>query len=157
MRGRAALQLALFSILLFSGSVWGQRAVEQLSAQAPLAKPTSVFDRAIGFMDAGKMKVIGVENFGLLCGWDPPYTAWYPGAVHGAWGELRWIAPVITMPPGPWGAKTTNGPDLPEDRSDQYNTIESFSAIHLYDGDNYGFTDWEAKDNAAVYYHGSAT
>jgi len=141
----------------YTGTGSAGTAGEQIPGGKSAGKPLSVFDRAIGFMDAGEMKVIGVENFGLLCGWDPPSTAWYPGSVHGAWGELRWVAPVLTMPPGPWGAQSTNGPDLPEDRSGQYNTIESFSAIHLYDGDNYGFTDWEAKDNAAAYYHGTAT
>ncbi len=131
---------------------------EQLPASGKRSHGTaSVFDRGIGFMDAGEMKIIGVENFGLLCGWDPPSTAWYPGANHGVWGELRWIAPVICMPPGPWGAQQTEGPALPEDRSDQYNTIESFSCMHLHEGDNYSYTDWEAKDDASVQYHGWLT
>ena len=142
-------------------SVFGQpplRHTEQLPPnKGPRYHFDSIFDRAIGFMDAGEMKVVGVENFGLLSGWDPPNTAWYPGAKHGAWGELRWIAPVLCMPPGSWGAMNTNGPSLPEDRSDQYNSIESFSCMHLYDGDNYSYADWEAKDNAATYYHGWIT
>ncbi len=126
------------------------------SHKISLQKQTSVFDRAVGFMDAGKMKVMGVENFGLLSGWDPPgHQSWYPGAFHGIWGEVRWIAPVILMPPGPWGAKNTQGPPLPEDRSNQYNAIESFSAIHLHQGDGPNFTDWEALDNSSKYLHGT--
>jgi hypothetical protein len=121
-----------------------------------LSKVNSVFDRAVGFMDAGAMKITGVENFGLLSGWDPPgYQNWYPGAFHGDWGEVRWIAPVILMPPGPWGAQNTNGPALPEDRSSQYNAIESFSAIHLKQGDGVNFTDWEAADGSAEHLHGN--
>ena len=121
-----------------------------------LSKTNSVFDRAVGFMDAGAMKITGVENFGLLSGWDPPgYQNWYPGAFHGNWGEVRWIAPAILMPPGPWGAQNTGGAPLPEDRSDQYNAIESFSAIHVKQGDGANFTDWEAADNSSEYYHGS--
>ncbi|NOY78729.1 MAG: hypothetical protein GXO76_12770 [Calditrichaeota bacterium] len=123
-----------------------------------LQKAVSVFDRGFGNMDAGKMKVDGVENFGLLSGWDPPGAqSWYPGAFHGDWGEIRWIAPVISMPAGPWGAQNTNGPPLPEDRSAQYNSIESFSAIHLLSGDGATYTDWEAADNGARYYQGSMT
>lgn len=126
------------------------------SNRIKLDKTSSIFDRAIGFMDAGKMKIHGVENFGLLSGWDPPgFQNWYPGAYHGDWGEVRWIAPVIIMPPGPWGAQVTNGEPLPNDRSDQYNAIESFSAIHLHQGDGANFTDWEAMDNSGKYLHGS--
>ena len=121
-----------------------------------LSKINSVFDRAVGFMDAGTMKIDGVQNFGLLSGWDPPgYQGWYPGAFHGSWGEVRWIAPAILMPAGPWGAQNTNGPPLSEDRSDQYNAIESFSAIHVSQGDGANFTDWEAADGASEYYHGN--
>lgn len=123
-----------------------------------LRKSTSIFDRGFGNMDAGKMKVTGVENFGLLSGWDPPGTqSWYPGAFTGDWGEIRWIAPVISMPPGPWGAQNTNGPALPEDRSDQYNSIESFSALHSLTGDGVTFTDWESIDNGSIYYQGEMT
>lgn len=125
-------------------------------SRGKILEPASNFDRAIGFMDAGKMKVIGVENFGLLSGWDPPTTGWYPGAKHGKWGEIRWIAPVLTMPPGPWGANIQT-PDGVKDRSDQYNTIESFSSCHLHQGDGMAFSDWEAKDNASLKLHGTAT
>ncbi len=120
------------------------------------SRTVTTFDRATGFLDAGKMKIYGIENYGLLSGYDHPgYQSWYPGAFHGDWGEVRWIAPVILMPPGPWGEQHTNGPDLPEDRSDQYNAIESFSAIHLLNGDGVNFTDWEAFDGSAEHYHGS--
>ena len=133
-----------------------QHSEQNERSNTSFAKPSSVFDRAIGFMDAGKMKVWGVENWGLLSGWDPPgYQHWYPGAFHGVWGEVRWIAPVIVMPPGPWGAQNTGGPPLPEDRSDQYNAIESFTAVHLHAGDGVNFTDWEAADYARERYHGS--
>ncbi len=121
-----------------------------------LDKPKSIFDRAVGFMDAGKMKVHGVYNFGLLSGYDlPGYQSWYPGAFHGDWGEVRWIAPVILMPPGPWGNQSASGNPLPEDRSKQYNAIESFSAVHLLQGDGINFTDWEALDNSSTYLHGN--
>lgn len=146
---------------LFQTALWAQvEHTEQLPAtRGKSAGVQSEFDRAIGFMDAGQMKVIGVENFGLLSGWDPDNTpSWYPGAKHGAWGEIRWIAPILCMPPGPWGAQDVGqGTALPEDRSDQYNSIESFSAIHLHAGDNFGYTDWEAKDGAAEHYHGQVT
>ncbi|MBT3629749.1 MAG: hypothetical protein HOB84_12915 [Candidatus Marinimicrobia bacterium] len=122
-----------------------------------LAKPASNFDRAIGFMDAGRMKVSGVENFGLLSGWDPPNTDWYPGAIHGKWGEIRWIAPVLAIPPGPWGAGVLTQDGVVEDRSNQYNVIESFSAVHLYDGDGITFSDWEAKDGSQEHIHGTVT
>jgi len=125
--------------------------------QSMLAKPASNFDRAIGFMDAGRMKVSGVENFGLLSGWDPPNTDWYPGAIHGKWGEIRWIAPVLAMPPGPWGRDVRTQDGVLEDRSNQYNVIESFSAVHLYDGDGITFSDWEAKDGSQEHYHGSVS
>ncbi len=128
---------------------------EQNTTASNLAKTASLFDRATGSLNAGKMKIYGIENFGLLCGWDHPgYQNWYPGAFHGDWGEVRWIAPVILMPPGPWGAQNTNGPALPEDRSNQYNAIESFSAIHLKAGDGPSFTDWEAFDGSAEHYQG---
>jgi hypothetical protein len=121
-----------------------------------IAKPHSVFDRAVGFMDAGKMKVHGVFNYGLLSGYDPPgYQSWYPGAYHGNWGEVRWIAPVIAMPPGVWGSKSTGGNPLPDDRSNQYNAIESFSCIHSLQGDGITYSDWEAMDEASRYLHGS--
>ncbi len=152
--------LTVLLLTLFPLIIPLQAQVQEQNSRARqfFAKPASVFDRATGFMDAGKMKVMGVENFGLLCGWDHPgYQSWYPGAFHGDWGEVRWIAPVILMPKGPWGAQHTNGPDLPEDRSDQYNAIESFSAIHLHDGDGPTFTDWEAFDGSAQHYHGTLT
>ncbi|MCK5520244.1 MAG: hypothetical protein KAI81_03960, partial [Candidatus Marinimicrobia bacterium] len=115
-----------------------------------------IFDRATGYLEAGKMKIWGIENYGLLCGYDHPGAqSWYPGAFHGDWGEVRWIAPVISMPPGPWGAQHTNGPDLPEDRSHQYNAMESFSSIHLEKGDGVNFTDWEAFDGSKNTLHGS--
>ncbi|NOX19403.1 MAG: hypothetical protein GXO87_14135, partial [Chlorobi bacterium] len=146
-------------LLLSSTFLFAQRnKVEEQNDSQKISfnKPTSVFDRAVGFMDGGKMKIEGVENFGLLSGWDPPgYQSWYPGAFHGDWGEVRWIAPVILMPAGPWGAQNTQGAPLPEDRSDQYNAIESFSAIHLKQGDGANFTDWEALDNSGKYLHGS--
>jgi hypothetical protein len=120
-----------------------------------LQKSGSLFDRSTGFLNAGKMKIYGIENFGLLCGWDHPgYQRWYPGAFHGDWGEVRWIAPVLVMPPGPWGAQSTNGPSMPDDRSNQYNAIESFSAIHSLTGDGASFTDWEALDGSAEHYQG---
>jgi len=122
-----------------------------------LAKPASNFDRAIGFLDAGRMKVSGVENFGLLSGWDPPNTDWYPGAVHGKWGEIRWIAPVLAIPPGPWGRDVRTQDGNLEDRSGQYNVIESFSAVHLFDGDGITFSDWEAKDGSSEHYYGSVS
>ncbi len=151
-------RIILLSIL-FAGIVFGQYTDEKEqnnNRKFSMTKTKGVFDRAVGFMDAGKMKVHGVENFGLLSGYDHPgYQSWYPGAFHGDWGEVRWIAPVILMPPGPWGAQHTNGPDLPEDRSNQYNAVESFSAIHLRQGDGANFTDWEAADNSSTYYHGS--
>ncbi len=129
---------------------------QNVNSNASMHKTGSLFDRGTGFLNAGKMKIYGIENFGLLCGWDHPgYQSWYPGAFHGDWGEVRWIAPVIMMPPGPWGAQNTNGPPLPEDRSDQYNSIESFSAIHLKAGDGASFTDWEALDGSAAHYQGS--
>ena len=87
--------------------------------QFALQKETSEFDRAVAFMDAGKMQINGVENFGLLSG------RWSPRSQHGLWGDLRWIVPVITMPPGPWGKNITTIEGENVDRSDQYNTIES--------------------------------
>ncbi|GEM_PF-1472675 len=145
--------------LIYTGASFAQytdKKEQNNKNKTVLGKTASVFDRAVGFMDAGNMKIHGVENFGLLCGYDHPgYQSWYPGAFHGDWGEVRWIAPVILMPPGPWGAQHTNGPDLPEDRSDQYNAIESFSAIHVKQGDGANFTDWEAADKSNVYYHGN--
>ncbi len=153
------LTILLLIAVLFPGTYFAQSAPgkeQNNKTRTSLSKPTSLFDRAIGFMDAGKMKVMGVENFGLLSGWDPPgYQSWYPGAFHGDWGEVRWIAPVILMPPGPWGAQNTNGPPLPEDRSNQYNAIESFSAVHLHAGDGINFSDWEAADYASERYHGT--
>ncbi len=158
----------VFKIILFlvfiTGTLFAQKngLEEQMNNhKKDLSKTNSIFDRAVGFMDAGAMKVKGVENFGLLSGWDHPgYQKWFPGAVHGVWGEVRWIAPVITMPAGPWGAQNTNGPPLSEDRSHQYNSIESFSAIHRnnsssFKGDGANFTDWEAVDGASEHYHGS--
>ncbi len=155
--------LAMAAVLAQAGQVRGQLRFDDPEINEAtrrfLRKASSIFDRGFGNMDAGKMKVDGVWNFGLLSGWDPPGAqSWYPGAFHGDWGEIRWIAPVISMPPGPWGAQNTGGgPPLPEDRSDQYNSIESFSAIHLLSGDGPTFTDWEAIDNGHLYYQGSMT
>ena len=156
--------LLIFSVLtvgfvFLSVSLRAQNEQGTPNRKAALQKSFSVFDRGFGNMDAGKMKVDGVENFGLLSGWDPPgIQSWYPGAFHGDWGEIRWIAPVISIPPGPWGAQNTGGgPPLPNDRSNQYNSIESFSAIHLLAGDGATFTDWEAIDNGRLYYQGSLT
>lgn len=150
--------LYLLSVILLSAQLLMAQQEQNLPAKGKLSKTSAVmslFDRATGFMNAGKMKINGVENFGLLCGWDHPgYQNWYPGAFHGNWGEVRWIAPVIVMPPGPWGAQNTGGKPLSEDRSDQYNAIESFSAIHVSSGDGSNFTDWEASDNSAKYLHG---
>ena len=157
MNGIAKFTLFLLGMTLLSIPAFSQN--EQVgSRNIRLQKAASVFDRGFGNMDAGKMKVDGVENFGLLSGWDPPGAqSWYPGAFHGDWGEIRWIAPVISMPAGPWGAQNTSGPPLPEDRSNEYNSIESFSAIHLLSGDGATYTDWEAIDNGARYYQGSMT
>jgi len=143
-------------LLIAVTAIFAQDKKEQNdNSKFSLDKPKSVFDRAVGFMDAGKMKVHGVYNYGLLSGYDPPgYQSWYPGAFHGDWGEVRWIAPVIVMPAGPWGAQNTSGDPLPEDRSKQYNAIESFSATHLLQGDGINFTDWEAMDNSSKYLHG---
>ena len=90
-----------------------------LTWQFELKKETSVFDRAVAFMDAGKMQINGVENYGLLSG------RWSPRSQHGLWGDLRWIVPVLTMPPGPWGKNITTIEGEFVDRSDQYNSIES--------------------------------
>ena len=151
---RTILLLLLFVI----GVSFAQDKKEQNdNNKIALEKPKSVFDRAVGFMDAGKMKVHGVFNYGLLSGYDPPpfgSHSWHPGAFHGDWGEVRWIAPVLLMPPGPWGAQNTGGDPLPEDRSKEYNAIESFSAIHCNQGDGANFTDWEALDNSSKYLHG---
>ena len=158
---KSNMKYLITAIILFASSLsfFAQQSnvkEQNNSEKISFNKPTSVFDRAVGFMDGGKMKIEGVENFGLLSGWDPPgYQSWYPGAFHGDWGEVRWIAPVILMPSGPWGAQNTQGAPLPEDRSDQYNAIESFSAIHLKQGDGANFTDWEALDNSGKYLHGS--
>ena len=141
----------IFSTLLFADNSKEQNS----NSNRSLRKTNSLFDRSTGFLNAGRMKINGIESFGLLCGWDHPgYQSWYPGAFHGDRGEVRWIAPVITMPPGPWGAQVTNGPALPEDRSAQYNSIESFSAIHVSAGDGSNFTDWEALDGSGEHYHG---
>ncbi len=145
-------------LLLFSSFMFAQQhdiKEQNDNKKQDLSKANSVFDRAVGFMDAGAMKINGVENYGLLSGYGYPNVyGWYPGAFHGAWGEVRWIAPVISMPPGPWGAQVTNGPSLPDDRSSQFNSIESFSAVHLLQGDGINFTDWEAADNSSEYYRG---
>jgi hypothetical protein len=148
----------IFVVLIFSFSIsFAQDIKEQNDANnISLDKPISIFERAAGFMDAGKMKVHGVYNYGLLSGFDPPgYQTWYPGAYHGSWGEVRWIVPIISMPPGPWGNQSTGGQSLPDDRSNQYNTMESFSCIHLLQGDGVNFSDWEALDNSSKYLHGS--
>ena len=120
-----------------------------LTWQFELKKETSVFDRAVAFMDAGKMQINGVENYGLLSG------RWSPRSQHGLWGDLRWIVPVLTMPPGPWGKNITTIEGEFVDRSDQYNSIESIKS--RWGGDLDNFTDWEAKDNSSKYYHGAAT
>lgn len=154
MHKRIIFYFTLLSGLLLFASEKGNEQNKKTSPQSAAAKK-SITDRAVGYMDAGKMKINGVENFGLLCGYDHPGSqTWYPGAFHGNWGEIRWIAPVISMPPGPWGAQNNQGPPLPDDRSAQYNSIESFSAIHLSQGDGSNFTDWEAKDNSRLYYQG---
>ncbi len=145
----------LTAFLLLLSLIALSAADKEQKSPAFLAKPASNFDRAIGFMDAGRMKVSGVENFGLLSGWDPPNTDWYPGAVHGKWGEIRWIAPVLAIPPGPWGANVQTQDGAIEDRSDQYNVVESFSSVHLLDGDGITFSDWEAKDGSQEHYFGS--
>ena len=148
MRKRLILLLCINLVLL--------AADPEQKRSSMLARPTGAFDRAVGFMDAGRMQVNGVENFGLLSGWDPPATNWYPGAVHGKWGEIRWIAPVLAMPPGPWGADVINNDGLPEDRSGQYNVLESFSCVHLYEGDGINYTDWEPMDGSVTRLFGSA-
>lgn len=152
------LKISLLCLIFttFTAAQTANNKEQNNNQKTDLSKTNSVFDRAVGFMDAGAMKIHGVENFGLLSGYDHPgFQNWYPGAFHGDWGEVRWIAPVISIPPGPWGAQITNGPSLPEDRSHQYNSIESFSAIHLSAGDGANFTDWEAADGASEYYHGN--
>ncbi|MEA1987514.1 MAG: hypothetical protein U9N76_08520 [Candidatus Marinimicrobia bacterium] len=156
MNKKRLLKIIVLIMVSLNIIIASEKNEQNVKSNREILQPTSILDRAVGFMDAGKMKIWGVENFGLLSGYDHPGSQnWYPGAFHGKWGEVRWIAPVILMPPGPWGNQTTSGPDLPEDRSDQYNAIESFSAIHVKAGDGVNFTDWEAFDNATNMYHGT--
>ena len=116
-----------------------------------LDKPTSNFDRGIGFLDAGKLYVGGIENYALL-----GYRG-YPNIKHGAWGELRWFVPVLGVPPQPWATNVVREEGIVEDRSEFYNCIESMTQRFCQGGMGVSSTDWEAVDYAKDQLMGTET
>ncbi len=116
-----------------------------------LKKPASLFDRGIGFMDAGEMQVNGVENFGVIGNQGLPYCK------HGFWGEVRWIIPYLAVPPQPWATNILTEEGEVVDRSEYYNVIESIT-MHFGVGiQGWGYTDWEAQDYASTQLMGDET
>ncbi|MFC1476860.1 FlgD immunoglobulin-like domain containing protein [candidate division KSB1 bacterium] len=114
-----------------------------------LAKSAAFEDRGIGHLNKGAMKIMNIENFGMI-GRLSPYSR------HGDWGDMRWILPYVALPPGPWGAAVNTADYGIVDRSDQYNVIESFSFRFGDLGQSAEYTDWEAKDDAATRLRGEA-
>lgn len=105
-----------------------------------LRKHASNFDRGIAFMDAGKMQVNGVENYGMI-----GYRG-FPYCKHGFWGEVRWIIPFLAVPPQPWATDIVTEDGRHFDRSSFYNCIESISMYFGTGGQGLTYTDWEAQD-----------
>lgn len=116
-----------------------------------LKKPASLFDRGIAFMDAGEMQVNGVENYGMIGENGRPYCK------HGFWGEVRWIIPFLAVPPQSWATNIITEEGKVEDRSQYYNVIESISMHFGVGVQGFGYTDWEAKDNASTQLMGDET
>lgn len=105
-----------------------------------LRKYASNFDRGIAFMDAGKMQVNGVENYGMI-----GYRG-FPYCKHGFWGEVRWIIPFLAVPPRPWATDIVTEDGRHFDHSSFYNRIESISMYFGTGGQGLTYTDWEAQD-----------
>ena len=105
-----------------------------------LYKPGNMMDRGILFMDVGE-----------LIGNSRTYGYWqsnqFPFMVHGYWGEIYRMFPMVGMPPGPWGADIPTSEFGSVDRSMNYNVLELVQHICI-SGYPLGieYSDWEAKD-----------
>ena len=150
--GRSAFVLMLSICFLLTSHGQRQRSKDLDENRTPsFRKTSSTFDRGIGFLDAGKMQVNGVENYGMIGHRGFPYTK------HGFWGELRWVMFYVAVPPGPWGANIKDGTGAIVDRSMNYNVVESITSRLSGSGrPTVAFSDWEAVDNGAIHNMGSA-
>ncbi|MFQ5798674.1 MAG: hypothetical protein ACE5H0_08280, partial [Bacteroidota bacterium] len=156
----AIMKSVMFIVFLLGTSLWaqqgkvdqGERHENNPSYESGLTKTYSVFDRGVAHMNAGKMHVNGVENWGMIGQLGPPFTK------HGFWGEMRWIIFFVAIPPGPWGKDIVDEDGRTWDRSDHYMAIESLSSRLSGSGEQgITFSDWEAQDRSMERLMGIAT
>jgi len=111
----------------------------------------SKIDRGIAFMDAGEMQVNGMENYGLIGRRGFPYCR------HGFWGDVRWIVPMLAVPPQAWATNIKTEAGTIVNRSQYYNVIESVTSYFCQPEQDSNYPDWEAQDNSRMQLMGDAT
>ncbi|KPK94555.1 hypothetical protein AMJ80_05425 [bacterium SM23_31] len=105
-----------------------------------LYKQDAFSDRGILFNDIGEL----IGNSRTYGYWQSNY---FPYMVHGYWGEIIRMFPMVGMPPGPWGLNIPTYEFGRVNRSKNYNVLELIQAI-IISGQplSINYADWEAKD-----------
>ncbi|KPK96161.1 hypothetical protein AMJ80_01525 [bacterium SM23_31] len=106
-----------------------------------LYKPVNGTDRGILFMDAGKL-LGNCRTYGY---WQSNY---FPYMVHGYWGEILRMFPMVGMPPGPWGMNIPTYEYGIVDRSMNYNVLELVVQTISWGWPmSLSYPDWESRDS----------
>ena len=152
-----SLLFVLFCVFMTSTIVLGQVAQEivgdEFDKPAPqsLNKSASIFDRSVGFLNVGALRVNGIESYGVIGRSYQPYIK------HGYWGELRWVVPILGVPKQSWATDIQHEDGPTVDRSSYYNCIESYTQYFCDGGQEWSFVDWESVDNAGTQLIGDDT
>ena len=98
-------------------------------------------------MDRGML----YNNIGELIGNSRTYGYWqsnrFPYMVHGYWGEILRMFPMVGMPPGPWGLDIPTYEFGDVDRSMNYSVLELVQHIYISGQPlSISYSDWEARD-----------
>lgn len=131
------------TILLTISLSWAQQKKQSkdfVTDRAELEKPTSAFDRGVGFLNAGKLTIGGIDNWGILSRWSSQ------GIRHGYWGEIRWFIPFVAISPQSWATNILMENGNVVDRSQYYNCVESATHRFGVGAPGTGYPDWEAQD-----------
>lgn len=137
--------LLVLCVMLAVPAVYGQELKPGLvddmlpGMTEPLYKPAHTLDRGIIFNDIGAI----TGNSRTYGYWQSNYS---PFMLHGYWGNLMRMFPIVTMPPGPWGQNIPTYLFGTVDRSNKYNSLSLVGAIIGTSLTSVNNSDWEAKD-----------